>query len=118
MAKQPVAQSQQQQTAQAQPTAALAIRTISVPEAVSLAINKRRREMQKGRTSRRVSVILQPHLIPPPSGEYQTYLGLVRIRSVFKPNEGRWVMVVILPETEGFRLSDHISQDPPPTPQT
>ncbi len=93
-----------------------ALREVSVSELVAAAIHRRRRMMEKGKTSLRVVVPLPASLIPPPSGQYSTAIGEVSIKSVFKPSEGRWICVVKLPSAEGFTIADHISSssDTPP----
>jgi hypothetical protein len=90
----------------------LSIRELSIQEVVAMAIHRRRRLLKEGKTSLRVVVPLRPDLVPPPSGQYSTALGEVVIRSVYKPVEGRWLVVVKLPSNEGFTIADHISTSP------
>ncbi len=92
--------------AQAKHQAAIPLREISVPELVSMAIHRRRRMMEKGKTSLRVVVPLPPHLVPPTSGVYSTAMGDVSIKSVFKASEGRWIVTVKLPSDEGFKVAE------------
>jgi hypothetical protein len=95
----------QQQAAQAQ------LRIASVPEVVSLAYNQYLRNLKRGKSSRRITVFLSPHVLPPklpPDGLVKTAFGEVRMKSIFQPVQGRWIVNVIFPE-EGFRLSDFIN---------
>jgi hypothetical protein len=95
----------QQQAVQTQQKTALPLREMSVIELVSLAMDRRRK---RKRESRRVPIRLKPSLIPPPTGEYETSLGRVRIYSRFEPEEGGWFVEVKLPNQSGFKLSDHL----------
>jgi len=87
------------------------LRTLSVPEVVAMAISRRRALLAKGKTSRRVPLYLRPSLIPPPSGRYQCSIGEVRIYSRFDQEKGAWFVQITLPETEGFKLGDFVSNN-------
>jgi len=95
------------------------LREVSVPEMVSKALFLYRKRAKEGKTSRRISFPLPPHLLPPEEGVYETSLGEVAIKAVFKSAEGRWWVTVKLPSSHGFSLKDHIKQLPqqPPTSQ-
>ncbi len=97
---------------------AQALREMSVAEVISAAVHKRRKALAQGRTSRRVVLFLPPYLLPPPSGEYESFMGVVRISSIFRPTEGRWIVTVLLPEDGGFKLRDHLSSNNPPSSDT
>jgi hypothetical protein len=84
------------------------LRDVSVAEAIAMAVFRRRKMIERGKTSRRVVIPLPSHLIPPQSGEYNVAIGRVKITSLFKQEEGRWIMVVRLPADEGFELKDHL----------
>jgi hypothetical protein len=87
------------------------IRELSLEEVIALAISKRRRLLAKGKTSRRVGFYLKPHLIPPPTGTYQSVMGEVKIFSRFDQDRGAWFVQVRLPEAEGFKLGDYVKPD-------
>jgi hypothetical protein len=93
--------------------AGLPIREVSIAELISLAIARRRKLEKEGKTSRRISLLLNPRLIPPADGEYDVAIGKVRIRSVFLVNKGRWAVTVILPPSSGFELKDHLKDHLP-----
>jgi hypothetical protein len=88
------------------------IREISLPELISIAIAKRRKLAREGKTSRRISLLLNPRLIPPDVGEYETSIGRVKVHSVFLKDRGQWAVTIVLPQDSGFQLKDHLpSQD-------
>jgi len=80
----------------------LPLREMGVQEVVALAIAVRR----KGKESRRVNLLLKPQYIPPNSGEYETAMGKIKLKSVFLQERGRWAVTVVLP-AEGFTIADH-----------
>jgi len=96
---------------------AQALRELSVAEVISAAVHKQRKALAQGRTSRRIVLFLPPYLLPPPPGKYESFMGVVKISSVFKPTEGRWIVTVLLPE-EGFKLRDHLSSNNLPSSDT
>jgi hypothetical protein len=108
---------QQQQAAQQADT--LPIREMQVQELIALAIYRRRRMMEQGKSSLRVVVPLPASIIPPPSGQYTTAIGEVSVKSIFKDAEGRWICVVKLPSQEGFKFKDLLPNPPsqPSNPQ-
>jgi hypothetical protein len=92
----------------------LPLRELTVSELISLAIHRRRRLLSQGRTTRRIVLFLPPYLLPPPPGEYESFMGVVRISSVFKPTEGRWIVTVRLPlPEEGAGFKPSLSQPRP-----
>jgi len=82
------------------------LREMGVTEAISRAIAIRRKLFEKGRTTRRISFRLSPNVVPPTSGEYETFAGKVTIKSLFL-EEGKWLVTVRLPDTDGFSIKDH-----------
>jgi hypothetical protein len=104
MAQQVQATQAKQATAQQATQNAPQIRVITVAEAVALAYHRRRALAKQGKTTRRVSVPLKPHLLPPDNGEYTTAFGTVKIYSTFLQDQGRWILTVVFPE--GFKLQD------------
>jgi hypothetical protein len=90
------------------------LREVSLPEAVALAVARRRQLLRRGKTTRRITIPLPAHLIPPPSGRYECSLGEVKISSCFKHEEGKWILLVVLPE-ESFKVKDFVS-DPSSSP--
>jgi hypothetical protein len=104
---------QQAQSQQAQKD--LKIRFLSVEEAVAMAFNRRRLLLREGKTTRRITIPLHPSIIPP-TGEFQTALGTVRIKATFNQTKGKWYMLVILPVEEGFTLADHLPNTKRPSP--
>ena len=84
------------------------LREVSISELVAMAINKRRKMLREGKTTRRIPLFLAPHLIAPASGTYETSIGTIRVISTFRPSEGRWVVTVCLPAESGFQVKDHL----------
>ncbi len=103
--------------AQVRQAQAMQLRTLSPQEVVALALNKRRKNVAKGKTSKRITLFLRPFLVPPNDGTYETGIGVVRIKSTFKVEAGHWITVVVFPETEGFPIRDLIGKpsDLPPS---
>jgi len=87
------------------------IKQLSVPEILAKALFLYRKRVKKGKTSRRITIFLPPNLLPPEDGGYETALGVVTIKSIFKSAEGRWVCVIKLPPQEGFQLKDYPSPE-------
>ncbi len=104
------------QQVQAKGQEPLRLKELGIAEVLALAIHRKRAMEKKGKTTRRVTLSLAPWQIPPRSGVYSTYLGDVKIYSVFRAEEGRWIVMVKLPITEGFTVKDHIAQKPSPSP--
>jgi hypothetical protein len=88
------------------------LRIMQVAEVVAIALAIHRKRAKEGKTSKRVVVRLKPSLIPPEDGNYETGIGRVRLKSFFKADQGCWYVEVKLPDTEGFRLKDHIGNPP------
>ena len=105
-----VQQAAAQANAQAQP---LPLRQVEVQEIVARAVDLRRRRKKE---SLRVPFHLSPSEIPPPSGEYATGLGTVKIFSRFDHLKGLWLVVVRLPD-ESFKLKDFV-KEPLPLPSS
>ena len=93
-------------TAATQAAQTIPLREMGVPEAISRAIAIRRELVKKGRTTRRISFRLSPNVVPPTSGEHETWAGKVTIKSLFL-EEGNWLVTVRLPDTDGFSIKDH-----------
>ena len=89
------------------------IRQASVPEVVARAYHAYLRNLRRGRSSKRVTVWLPSHLLPPDEGVYETGFGSVRIRPFFLREQGRWAVTVIFP-AEGFKVSDFVQPQQPP----
>jgi len=87
------------------------LKEMGVAEVVAMALYIHRKRVRKGKLSRRVSFSLPPHVIPPNGGEYDSFLGRVRIRTAFSIVEGRWFVEVVLPPQEGFQLKDYPSPE-------
>ena len=95
-------------TAATQAAQTIPLREMGVPEAISRAIAIRRELVKKGRTTRRISFRLGPNVVPPTSGEHETWAGKVTIKSLFLVEEGKWLVCVVLPP-EGFAVEELIN---------
>jgi len=97
----------QQQATQAQ-AAQLPLRELSISEIVAMALFKKRKQ---NKASRRITLFLKPSMVPPKDGTYETGIGEVRLKSVYQPQQGRWIVVAVLPPEE-FTLKDYLSDTP------
>jgi hypothetical protein len=97
----------------AQVSQKLPLKEATVAEIVATALFKKRKQ---NKASRRITVFLKPSLIPPKDGFYETGIGEVKLKSVYKPEQGRWIVVVVLPPEE-FKLRDHLSPSDIPSAQ-
>jgi len=97
------------QQAQAQ---AQQIKQLEVAEIVARALFLYRKRVKAGKTSRRISFPLPPHLLPPEDGVYSASIGEVSIKAAFNSIQRRWWVTVKLPASDGFSLKDHIKQLP------
>jgi len=110
MAKQQQAAQNQQQQQNQQPP--IPIREMGITEVVALAWRVYNKRKAQGKSSRRISFPLRAHLLPPPDGDYSTFMGTVRIRTAFRPDQGQWWVTVVLPP-EGFKVQDHLNPSNP-----
>ncbi len=93
------------------------LRELGVAEVVAMAIGIRRKMLANGKTTRRVGFYLKPHLIPPPTGAYESAMGEVKIFSKFSQERGAWFVQVKLPDPEkGFEVADLVKNQPSPSP--
>jgi hypothetical protein len=94
------------------------LRVLTVQEILSRAYFLLLKSRKQGKTSRRVSVLLRPNEVPPTGLEWTSlpspFGSVVKIRSWFNQDLGRWGCTVIFMDTEGcFKLRDYVSGDTP-----
>ena len=90
------------------------LREVQLPELLARALFLYRKRCRLGKTSRRITLLLNPSEVPPEDGRYDTFMGEVEVKSIFK--EGKWITTVKLPPQEGFKLGDHCSIPSRPSP--
>ncbi len=88
------------------------LRMVGVEELVALAYSQYIKQQKKGKSSRRITLVLRPNELPPAEGVYQTFLGEVIIKAFFSKTQGRWFITVRLPDSEHFKLKDFLGQQP------